>query len=128
MGAPKRNVNRLRHGKYGFLQSGMLPAGARYIGRRIIKFSDFLTTTMHERTGEVSVYAAALIQTACRHESRASLLTKWLRDEKDLPLNERLAVLKEIGNASDSRDKCLKSLGLDQAANSDPWRTIDAAG
>jgi len=72
----------------------------------------------------LSVFHAALIQSACRHEGRAQLLTRYLR-EAGLSLADRLAVLSGIGNATDSRDKCLQRLDLDRRADIDPWKILD---
>lgn len=86
----------------------------------------------------MSIFHAARIQTCVRHEGRAQLLQKWLRDNpeieqttaaisttdgkktntaeirktKGLTVTERVAVLKEIGAASESRDKALGDLRL----------------
>jgi hypothetical protein len=42
-----------------------------------------------------------------------------------LPLAERLALLSTIGNATDSRDKCLEKLGLNMKPDNDPWKILD---
>jgi len=101
-----------------------LPEGARYIRRQLGQFRRHLETTILERDGELSVFHAALIQSACRHEGRAQLLTRYLR-EAGLSLADRLAVLSGIGNATDSRDKCLQRLDLDRRADIDPWKILD---
>jgi hypothetical protein len=59
----------------------------------------------------------AVVQTALRHEGRARLLTRWLAKEQALSVSERVQIATAIGNASDSRDRCLKLLGLDQHAD-----------
>jgi hypothetical protein len=75
---------------------------------------------------EPNTYDDALLQSACRHEARAMLAAKWLRDEgKNLAINERLSLTATISNATDSRDKCLKLLGLDRLADAgDAWGSI----
>ena len=110
------NKARMSHGVYSFLALGRAPAGCGYVFRMIGQFKRAVEADVAERYGEISIYHAALIQTACRHEGRAQLLTRKLRQcEAELSHADQLATLKEIGNASDSRDKCLKLLGLDDA-------------
>jgi hypothetical protein len=122
MPAPVGNQNRTVHGVRGYLALGSLPRGARYIRRLIGELRTALESAVSEANGgEISIYHGALIQSACRHEGRALLLSRYLRIEPDLALAERLAILKEIGTASDSRDKCLKAFGLDAVKSSDPW-------
>jgi hypothetical protein len=54
------------------------------------------------------------------------LLLRWLRIEGDkLPVLDRATLLDKIGNATDSRDRCLKLLGLDALSKPvDPWASI----
>ena len=40
------------------------------------------------------------------------------------PIQERLAVLREIGAATDARDKAVRGLDLDRKASADVWATI----
>ena len=127
MPANKGNRNRTTHGVYGYLAIGSLPKGASYIRRLLGQFRASLDSAVQEKCGEIGVYSAALIQSACRHEARAQLLTRWLRTaEGELPLAERLSVLREIGKATDSRDSCLQKLGLDRTEAYDPWAAIYA--
>jgi hypothetical protein len=75
--------------------------------------------------GQLSTYHVALVLSACRHEARATLFTRWCR-EPDLPLAERIRLQEAIGIASDSRDKCLKLAGLDRTSLSkNPWDALD---
>ena len=56
-------------------------------------------------------------------------MTRWLRmTEPKLTLTDRLAVLREIGAATDARDRCLRALGLDQRPEADPLTTLYAQG
>jgi hypothetical protein len=64
---------------------------------------------------DVGVYHSALIQSACRHETRAQLLQRYLRESPDLTLAERCQLLDGIGRATDARDKCLDRMGLSAA-------------
>ncbi len=50
-----------------------------------------------------------------------------MRTEPELPLAERVGILREIGNATDSRDRCLKQLGLVEPPDAtDPWAALDS--
>jgi len=119
------NRNATRHGVYGFLAIGSLPKGASYVRRLLGQFERHLREAVQEREGEIRTYHAALIQTACRHEGRAQLLTRWIREADDkLKLTDKVAVLKEIGAASDSRDKCLERLGLNEIASRNDIHSI----
>ena len=103
----------MKHGLYSYLALGRAPQGCQYVFRLIGKFKQAIKAEVESIHGQVSIYHAALIQTACRHEGRAQP-TRWLREgERELSNADRLNVLKEIGNASDARDRCLKALGLD---------------
>ena len=82
-----------------------------------------------ERESEVTIYNAAVIQSACRHEGRAQLLQRWLRElhngDKSPSVQDRLSILREIGSATDARDKCLKSLRLhEKPEEDDAWPII----
>ena len=135
MAAPKGNRNRTTHGKHGYLATGSLPKGASYIRRSLGQFRLALENSVQDKEGEICLYNAALIQSSIRHEARAQLLTRWLRkpgkgsDAKQpgLSFMERLAVLREIGSASDARDKCLQRLGLDQSRRTDIWSVLEAS-
>lgn len=124
-GAPRGNRNaKTRHGVRGYLALGRMPAGASYVRKLVFGLRKHLEATIIDQHGEINVYRAALVQSSCRHEARAQLLTRWLRTDEGLKLPERLAVLKEIGAASDSRDRCLERLGLNVDAKSDPWAML----
>lgn len=111
-----KNRAAITHGVRAFLATGSLPRGASYIRRNLNQFQDALEAAVIDRKGEVSLYSSCLIQSAIRHEGRASLMQRWLRvNEGELTINMQIHVLKEIGAATDARDKCLKSLGLDDA-------------
>lgn len=125
-GAPKGNANRTTHGLRGFLTLGTYPKGGGYVRKLLGQFREALEAEILTRHSEVSIFHAALIQSAARHEGRALLLNRWLRTEADLSVSDRLAIVKGITDASDSRDRCLKLLGLDQSAKSEsPWAQFD---
>lgn len=108
----KGNKVNMKHGRYSYLAMGRAPQGCEYIGRLVGQFRKALEAAVTEKHGEVALYHAALIQSACRHEGRAQLLTRWLRLCDELSYADRLATLKEVGAASDARDKALKAIGL----------------
>jgi len=124
MAAPAKNRNATRHGIRGYLAVGSLPRGSSYVRRLLSGFRTSLESAVVDRHGEIGTYHAALVQSACRHECRALLLTRWLRKEagdradgnggkqSTMSLADRLAVLRDISAASDSRDRCLEKLGL----------------
>ena len=109
----KGNRASLKHGTYGFLAIGSLPKGASYIRRMTGEFQRSLERCVCEQYGEVSVIHAMLCQSAARHEGIAQLSQRWLRDRVEAMSDaDRLAYLRQIGTASDARDRCVKSLGL----------------
>ena len=138
MPAPAHNGNAAKHFVYAFLTTGKLPPKCDYLRRQLGDFRRELDRLVFEQHGEVSIFHAARIPTCIRHEGRAQRLQKWLRDApeietttaaistidgkktdtaeirrtKGLTVSERIAVLKEIGVASESRDKALGDLGL----------------
>ena len=134
-GAQNGNRNAIRTGVYSFLTTGKYPRGASYVGRLIGQLRHSLESIVLGREGEVSVFNAAVIQSACRHEGRAQLLQRWLREidgggnvKKPPSLQDRVSILREIGNASDSRDRCLRALGLhEKPTDDDAWPTITVA-
>jgi hypothetical protein len=128
-------------GVRGWAAIGSYPKGCSHVRRLVGRMRVELENAVQSLCGSVSLYQAALIQSACRHEGRALLLTRWLRTESDgarkqagdasdkpggLTVGERLAILKEIGNATDSRDRCIRGLGLVEAPDRDPWAVIDS--
>jgi len=127
-GAPKGNRNNLRsglaheHRQHGYLATGRLPKGASYVAAVAKRLRRSLEAAVLARDPRVEVYAAALIQSACRHEIRALLSQKWMRDKEDLTSDQALTFLREISLATDARDKCLRALGLDRPP--DAWRTV----
>lgn len=123
-GAPRRNRNRLRHG----LRAAQLPREARYIELAINTFRRQLEDTLTDAYGETTIYQAALINSACRHERRAMLAERWFRlSNGELSLADKLQLHKTISDASDARDKCLERLQLN-VNESDPWEGLSAPG
>jgi len=99
----------MRHG----LRAGMLPKGASYIKRDCDILRRLIEEAVIGNHGEVSLFNAAMIQTAIRWERHAMLTQRWLRKEIDsMSASERILYSKDIATASTNRDKCLKELGL----------------
>lgn len=120
-GAPVGNRNRLRHG----LRAGRLPRGCGSIRKACDRLRRQLEDAVVYERGEVSLADAATIQTALRWERHAMLSQRWLRLEGDsLTPGDRLAFSREIARASAERDKCLRSLNLEPAAEPNPWAKL----
>lgn len=125
-GAPRGNRNAFKHGVYGFLALGRLPAGASYVARQLNELRRALTAAVEAAHGEVTLHKASLIQTVCRAEGRAVLLGRWLRDAGSLPLADRLALLHESAAAVEARDKAIRALKIDQASDRpNPWAALN---
>lgn len=88
------NRHRLRHG----LKASRLPKGCGHVERSITAFRQQLEAAVLDIKPEISVRDAAYVQSACRHEQRASLLFHWLRTAERS--GETLGTLeREIGRA-----------------------------
>jgi hypothetical protein len=83
-----------------------------------------LETAVREQSGEVSIVAAATIQSAVRHETVALLAARWLRQRAEAMTDaDRLNYARAIAAASDARDKCIKTLGIERS-KADVWAAI----
>jgi len=110
-GAPKGNKNATRHG----LRASGLPKGCLYLQSQLTAFRSYFRHELEAKHGTTSMYEEAVLQSATRHETRALLASRWLRIEgEDLKIEHRITLTREIGNATDSRDRCLRLLGLDR--------------
>lgn len=123
MGAPLKNRNNVGPGVDSFLATGRFPKGASYIGRLVRQLRIALNTAVEQRHDAKCLYHDAVIQSAIRHEARALLWQRWMRVNDKLSTDQLLAITREIGSATDARDKCLRLLKLDHDAKSD---AIDA--
>ena len=127
MGPPLGNRNAARHGLRAWCSVKRLPPGAGAIRRQLYAERDEIHAAVVSSHGEISLTHAALVQSAIRHSGRASLLERWLRVEPGLSVSERIAILKEIGAATDSRDRCLERLDL-KTDHESFWSAVDARG
>ncbi len=140
-GAQPANRNALRFG----LRTSRLPAGCGHVANATNALRLALEDAVTAQHGAISVYRAALIQSAVRHETRAMLLARRLRlsetsrapgesvpssgsqsskpaQSGGLDVQDYLAILRDISSATDSRDRCLERLKLDQ----EPRQTLVA--
>lgn len=110
----------MRHGAYSYLALGRMPKGCSYIYQLVGGLRKQLEDAVVNKQGELNIYHAAVVQTACRLEGRAQLLSRWLKQKGD-GMNDgtRLQYLRDITLASEARDRALKQLGLDRAEQTD---------
>jgi hypothetical protein len=105
---------------HGLFALGRLPKGASFIRRQVGRLRAQLEASVREQSGSVALYQNGLISSATRHELRALLLTRWLREATALPMAERLALVRALGEATDARDRAIRGLGLADAPAFDP--------
>lgn len=125
MGPPLGSQNHLKHG----LRAGRLPKGCGYISTRVEKLREVIETQLCDQKGEVTITEAATINSMVRWERHALLAMRWLRQHvDDMTHDQRLAYSREIARASSERDKCLRSLKLDEfELEPHDWTTTLAA-
>lgn len=85
-GAPLGNANGLRHGLRSSgsvidvrIGLGSMPAKLKRVERAVNSFRRMIEAAAVAAHGNIGVYHAALIQSACRHETHALLASRWLR-------------------------------------------------
>jgi hypothetical protein len=108
------------------LNTNQLPRGCRRIAERVANLEEQILGEIAARNnGEIPLFQAALIQSACRHEQRVQLLYRWLRIKgESLEMSDKTQLLRDIGTATTARDKCLKDLGLQLPVESDNWASL----
>ena len=115
-GAKPGNKNATRHG----LRASSMPKGCGYLQSQLTAFRRYIRHEIVLRDGRTTTYQEAILQSATRHETRAALAGRWLRIEGEtLTIDQRVMLLRELGNATDARDRCLRFLGLDRDARKD---------
>lgn len=127
------NENAVKHGLYALAVSGKVPLkvrGGKYVRGLIRKIRRELAAEVEAVHGrEPTLYEHAVILSITRHEGRCKLLERWLAEEVDkLSVMDRVTILKAIGDASDSKDKCMKLIGLDKLPSSDPFDSLYSKG
>lgn len=112
----------IKHGVRSLLSARQ--GGAWRHNKSLKKFRDALEAEVAARLGEVDLYRAALIQSASRHEGVAALWSNYLKTHsRELGVAERLQICREVRNATDARDRCLREMGLSKP---DAENAIDA--
>ena len=110
-GAQSGNTNAMRHG----LKSGKLPVGASYVEKIVNAFRRNLESATLEIKGEIDITDAAHINTAIKWETHGALARYWLRTQGDeLNASDKLKFSEAIAKASDSRDRAITRLKLDE--------------
>jgi hypothetical protein len=112
------NRNAIVSGLSSFLATGRWPRGASYVPTLLNGLRAGLAAAYRDRPSDLTPeFADSLIQSALRHEGRALLLQRKLRlQSDDLTLDQTRAVLADISDATDRRDRCIRQLGLDRKA------------
>lgn len=109
-GPPKGNSNNLRHGMRG----GKLPKGCQYIEHRVNNLRRQVEAVLLSSKGKISIVDAAAVNSILKWERHGLLAAHWLRHEAEkLSATERLKFSEAIAKASDSRDRNIRTLGLD---------------
>lgn len=123
---PKRTVNPCRKPSYIVrLELGALPKPFLGAGKAAGKFRRWLERAVVERHGSVSVWHAARICTATRSERSCRVIEKKLQSLKGMTPEQFLAYQDKLIRFSETRDRAMKDLGLDQkVAKRAPWETI----
>jgi hypothetical protein len=77
--------------------------------------------------GPMTAHADAILHRLRRAATRDRLSARWLRIEHDnLTIEQRMALVDASSAAADTIEKCLRQLGLDEAAaEADPWAVLD---
>lgn len=119
------NRNALKNGLHRTLAIGGLPSGMTYVRRLVNEFRRAVEAATLATCGEVDLFHSAVVQTCCRHEQRSLLAQRWLRTAQGLTIDQQLALSREIGQASEARDRCLRLLGLDRCDAADLFAGID---
>lgn len=113
-GAPQGNRNAMKSGLRSILTTGRYPRGATYVARLVAGLRSELEIAILSLRPSAEVHEAALCQSAARHEARALLLQRMLRDKQDeLTTDQKLSILRDMSAATDARDRCIKQLNLD---------------
>jgi hypothetical protein len=115
-------MNGFRHGMRG---SG-LPKHCGHVQRATCHFRRQLEAAVLDAKGEINIVDAAFINTAYRSERHGQLAQRWLMLEAErMSPADRLAYSREVVRASESRDKAIASLKLDQRP-ADVWSSLHA--
>lgn len=115
-GPPVGSANGFKHGLRAerAFATGILPKKHAWIANRVTVLRKALEAAAFEVHGELTLKAALLIQSSCRHEQAALLAQRALRVDGDkMTVMERLSYLTTVAAESDKRDKAVEKLNLD---------------
>jgi len=91
-----------------------MPTGCGWIATQTNALRRDLEAAILAAKGTVTIYDAALVNSAVKWERHSALAARWLRLETaTMTLDQRLNFSREIAKASSERDRCLKELKLD---------------
>src|SRR5690349_17873179 len=109
----KRRRNALTHGLRATVLGGT-PKGAAYVCKVVNEFRRQLEAVVLDAKGAISFTDACHVSTAARWERHALLASRWLKlQAADMSHDQRLAFSRDIGKASESRDRAIAALKLD---------------
>jgi hypothetical protein len=106
------------------MYGGKLPKGCQYIEKTVNALRRQVEAALIAAKGAISIIDAAGVNSVLKWERHGMLAAHWLRKEADnLSVMERLKFSEAIAKASDSRDRAIRSLGIDAKA-SDGWNDV----
>ncbi len=108
------------HGVRKFLKNGTLPKGSRNISRRAAELRETLEGAVLGLRNKIGPLEETLIQSACRHEIIFRLLLKYLSDEPNLTIENKIAILGRMQASATARDKPISDLKIE-----DDGKTLD---
>lgn len=120
-GGQPGNSNRFQH---GLRMTGTLPKDCQWLYRRLVTFRRCLEREVIAVHGELDIVHAATLQSVLRWEQVALLAQRWLRTCPDLSPDQKLAFIRQVATASDSRDRALARLKLQSESENDPWSVL----
>jgi hypothetical protein len=113
-GRDGRRRNNLTHG-LRCASLGSVPTGASYVGKLMHEFRRQLEACVLKAKGEISFTDACHVNTAARWERHALLTTRWLKlHAETMTHDQRLNYSRDIGRASENRDRSISALKLDR--------------
>lgn len=118
-GAPQGNTNALRHG----LTCGSDPEP--YVTRLTGQFRRQVEQAVLSAVGSITVAAASEIQAAAEWENHRIKCKRWLREGKELTLEQRVGLSEKAAKAATERTKHLKALCIGSPAKRSLWATLD---
>jgi len=110
-GAPKGNLNSMRHG----LRSSRVPNDSSYMLREANIFRTCVEAAILDRFGSIDVLRAALVQTCIQWQIHAMKLRRLLLVKAtELTIDQMVNFAERACRALAERDRCLVKMGLDK--------------